>query len=51
MTVLCGYHHRLIDTQQWTIQRIRGRIWLTPPTWIDPDQQPRTNEHFTPLRE
>ena len=47
---LCGYHHRLVDNQGWTMARINNRIWITPPKWIDPDQTPRTNEHFRPLR-
>ena len=48
---LCGYHHRLVDNQGWVMQRLNNRIWITPPKWIDPDQIPRTNEHFRPLRE
>lgn len=48
---LCGYHHRLVDSQGWVMQRAKGRIWLIPPRWIDPDQVPRTNEHFRPLQE
>ena len=50
LALLCGYHHRLADTQNWHLQRRHGRIWITPPPWIDPHQTPRTNEHFTPLR-
>jgi len=50
LALLCGYHHRYADTHNWTIQRIRGRVWLTPPRWIDADQTPRTNEYFRPLR-
>ena len=48
---LCGYHHRLVDNQGWTMRRVNNRIWITPPKWIDPDQTPRTNEHFRPLQE
>ncbi len=48
--LLCGYHHRVVDNQEWTMRRVKHRIWLTPPKWIDPDQTPRTNEHFHPLR-
>ena len=51
LALLCGYHHRVLDNQQWTIQRIKGRIWLTPPPWVDPDRRPRTNEYFKPLDE
>ena len=48
--LLCGYHHRLVDNQGYRMARINNRIWITPPKWIDPDQTPRTNEHFKPLR-
>ena len=48
---LCGYHHRRVDNEGWTMARVKNRIWITPPTWIDPDQVPRTNEHFRPLQE
>ncbi len=51
LALLCGYHHRVLDNQQWTIQRIKGRIWLIPPPWVDPDRRPRTNEYFKRLDE
>lgn len=51
LALLCGFHHRLVDTQEWLIERVNGRVWLTPPKWIDPDQTPRTNEHFKPIME
>jgi hypothetical protein len=47
---MCGYHHHHVDTQGWAMHRTGGRVWLTPPTWIDPEQQPRTNEYWKPLR-
>ena len=51
LALLCGFHHRLVDTEGWFIERINGRVWITPPKWIDPDQVPRTNERFRPLQE
>ncbi len=40
----CDYHHhRLAD---WTLQRHDGRIWCTPPRWVDPRQTPRINTVF-----
>lgn len=50
LALLCGYHHRYADTHDWTMKRTGGRVWFTPPAWIDSDQVPRTNEYFRPLR-
>jgi hypothetical protein len=48
--VLCGHHHTLIHTGDWQIRMARdGRPEIIPPTWIDPDQQPRRN-HLHRLR-
>ena len=47
--LLCGFHHGLIHRTNggWTIHLddIDRKPWFTPPTWIDPDQQPRRNHH------
>jgi hypothetical protein len=48
LALLCGYHHDYADTHSWRLTRNNGRIWVTPPRWIDPDQTPRTNEYFKP---
>ena len=50
LALLCGYHHDYDDTHDWTFHRHKGRVWFTPPPWIDPEQTPRTNEYFKPLR-
>ena len=49
LALLCQYHHIIVDRQGWEIDRIHGRVWLTPPDWIDPQRRPRTNQHFKPL--
>ncbi|MEO7287479.1 MAG: DUF222 domain-containing protein [Jatrophihabitantaceae bacterium] len=44
LVLLCGHHHRTIDTHGWAIT-IRDAVpWFTPPTWIDPAQVPRRNQ-------
>jgi hypothetical protein len=48
---VCGYHHRIIDNQGWILRRSNGRMWCIPPTYVDPEQKPRCNEHIRPLRE
>jgi hypothetical protein len=43
LCLLCDYHHDRIDTGGWRITMRDGLPWYTPPTWIDPDQNPRRN--------
>ena len=43
MCLLCGPHHRSIDTGQWRITMRNGVPWYTPPPWIDPTQTPIRN--------
>ena len=50
LALMCPYHHHHADNNGYLIERIKGRIWITPPRWIDPQQTPRTNEYFKPLR-
>ena len=50
LALMCGYHHDYADTHHWQINRHNGRVWFTPPAWVDPHQTPRTNEYFKPLR-
>ena len=48
---LCGVHHTLIHQGDWAIRiAADGHPEIIPPTWIDPDQQPRRN-HQHPLRQ
>jgi hypothetical protein len=42
-TLLCGYHHRNFEAIGWTVNIIDGLPWWTPPTWLDPAQQPVRN--------
>ena len=30
----CDYHHHRFG--KWTLQRRNGRVWCTPPMWVDP---------------
>ena len=42
--LLCGAHHKVIHRREWTVRLgTDRRPAFTPPTWIDPDQQPRTD--------
>ena len=42
--VLCGHHHTLIHLGDWSIRMAHdGHPDVIPPTWIDPDRQPRRN--------
>ena len=41
---LCPFHHHRIDG--WHLQRSGGRVWCTPPPWLDPSQTPRLNTYF-----
>ncbi|NJC84683.1 DUF222 domain-containing protein [Planosporangium mesophilum] len=45
--LLCGHHHRLIHHSDWrvTINPTDGHPDFTPPTHIDPQQQPRRNRY------
>ncbi len=40
----CDYHHHRLG--DWILQRRGGRVWCTPPRWVDPEQTPRTNPVF-----
>ncbi|GAA4756029.1 HNH endonuclease signature motif containing protein [Actinomycetospora chibensis] len=41
LTLLCRHHHQVIHHGHWRIDMIDGLPWFTPPSWIDPDRQPR----------
>ena len=43
---VCPFHHHRIDG--WTLERINGRVWCTPPPWTDPTATPRLNSYFYP---
>jgi len=39
--LLCPFHHRLFDTQGWTLRNMDGVPYFIPPPWIDPARTPR----------
>ncbi|WP_343231401.1 HNH endonuclease signature motif containing protein [Saccharopolyspora ipomoeae] len=41
MVMLCGFHHRTVHSDHWSIAVDEGRTLFTPPRRIDPDQTPR----------
>ena len=41
LTLLCRHHHQVIHHGHWQIDMIDGLPWFTPPSWIDPERQPR----------
>ena len=41
LVLLCRHHHQVIHHGHWTVAILDGLPWFTPPSWIDPDQQPR----------
>ncbi|MPY97376.1 MAG: DUF222 domain-containing protein [Actinophytocola sp.] len=49
LALLCGMHHRLIHTSDWTIRMAAdGKPECIPPKWIDRHQRPRRNRTFDP---
>jgi len=46
LCLLCDWHHDRINTGGWTITMRNGLPWFTPPTWLDPQQQPRINHRI-----
>jgi hypothetical protein len=47
--LLCGFHHRVVHTGEWTV-RIAADGWpeFVPPAWLDPLQRPRRNHRHPP---
>ncbi|WP_134324839.1 HNH endonuclease signature motif containing protein [Cumulibacter soli] len=43
MTLVCGRHHRELDSSGWRIDMLDGLPWWTPPPRIDPDRRPILN--------
>jgi hypothetical protein len=47
--LLCGHHHRAVHHQGWDVHIAPdGLPTFYPPTWIDPDRQPRRNIRYPP---
>jgi len=49
LVLLCRHHHQVIHHGHWTVAITDGLPWFTPPSWIDPDQQPRPGRPRVPL--
>lgn len=47
--LFCWHHHREIESGEWEALYHRGRIWLRPPTRIDPRRRPRINLTHRPI--
>ncbi|MFV0533114.1 MAG: DUF222 domain-containing protein [Cumulibacter sp.] len=43
MTLVCGRHHRELDSSGWRIDMLGGLPWWTPSSRIDPDRKPILN--------
>jgi Domain of unknown function (DUF222) len=43
MTMLCAYHHHYFEKTGWECQMINDIPHWIPPSWIDPERQPRRN--------
>ncbi len=44
LVLLCGHHHRLVHTGDWTVVMAHdGHPDFLPPPWIDPDRTPLRN--------
>jgi len=47
LALLCGQHHRLIHTSDWSIRMAAdGKPECIPPPWLDVTQTPRRNRTF-----
>ncbi|MGP9585213.1 DUF222 domain-containing protein [Micrococcaceae sp. AOP34-BR2-30] len=49
--LLCHHDHRLADRGDWRISIVDDVPWFTAPPYIDPDQIPRRNTYWRPLRQ
>jgi hypothetical protein len=43
LTLLCGQHHRLIHNSDWQVHLINNIPHFTPPAYVDPARELRTN--------
>jgi hypothetical protein len=39
--LLCPFHHRRFDHDEWAMQWREGGLYLIPPPWVDPTRAPR----------
>lgn len=47
--LLCGFHHRNLDTGGWRIRMVDGAPQVSSPAWIDPHRTWTAAEQSTPL--
>jgi 5-methylcytosine-specific restriction protein A len=41
LMLLCAFHHRCFDNDDWTLAVIDGERCLVPPAWVDCARTPR----------
>jgi hypothetical protein len=41
LVLLCAFHHRCFDHDDWQLVRRDGSRYLIPPAWVDPARTPR----------
>lgn len=41
LVLLCGFHHRCFDHDDWQLATTAGRRYLIPPAWVDHARTPR----------
>ncbi|MGE3193161.1 MAG: HNH endonuclease signature motif containing protein [Microbacteriaceae bacterium] len=41
LVLLCGFHHRCFDHDDWQLVSTAGRRYLIPPAWVDHARTPR----------
>lgn len=39
--LMCAFHHRRFDNDEWALQRHGEAAWLIPPSWVDSARRPR----------
>jgi 5-methylcytosine-specific restriction protein A len=45
--LLCPFHHRRFDHDEWAMQWREGGLYLIPPPWVDPTRTPRRAGRLT----
>jgi hypothetical protein len=43
LALVCGRHHTLVHTGDWSLAIRDGVPWVTPPAWVDPLRRPIRN--------
>jgi hypothetical protein len=45
-TLLCSFHHALMDNGNWEIEVRQGIPWFIPPAYLDPERRARRNLYW-----